>query len=293
MASSTDHRKTILLPILLSLTMINYALTLTLSALGISDVHLMLHFSHINIVIALIMTIYLMIRGIRNNKLDKGFVYTVIIAMTFAAIGVASDLARYLITNDRLDDTSYFTRIGVLIFVSLLGIHLIRKRTRLAIDKERAVVMEKMAYTDSLTGLANRAAFHEKEKEVALNKTDCIIIQLDINYLKTVNDKHGHAEGDRHITKAAHIIQECFKDIGTSYRTGGDEFIVIANCNDITVVEDALDKIDECAKQYNAEISPPVSLQIAYGYAELDHHKGSSKPPSTSPISVCTRKNAK
>ena len=208
MASSTDHRKTILLPILLCLTMINYALTLTLSALGISDVHLMLHFSHVNIVIALIMTIYLMIRRIRNNKLDKGFVYTVIIAMTFAAIGVASDLARYLITNDRLDDTSYFTRIGVLIFVSLLGIHLIRKRTRLAIDKERAVVMEKMAYTDSLTGLANRAAFHEKEKEVALNKTDCIIIQLDINYLKTVNDKHGHAEGDRHITKAAHIIQE-------------------------------------------------------------------------------------
>ena len=122
--------------------MINYVLTLTLSALGISDVHLMLHFSHVNIVIALIMTIYLMIRGIRNNKLDKGFVYTVIIAMTFAA-------------------------------------------------------------------------------------------------------------------------------------TGGDEFIVIANCNDITVVEDALDKIDECAKQYNAEISPPVSLQIAYGYAEFDHHKGS------------------
>jgi len=76
MASSTDHRKTILLPILLSLTMINYALTLTLSALGISDVHLMLHLSHVNIVIELIMTIYLMIRGIRNNKLDKGFVYT-------------------------------------------------------------------------------------------------------------------------------------------------------------------------------------------------------------------------
>lgn len=75
--------------------------------------------------------------------------------------------------------------------------------------------------------------------------------------------------------QAAHIIQECLKDIGTSYRTGGDEFIVIANCNDITVVEDALDKIDECTKQYNAEISPPVSLQIAYGYAEFDHHTGS------------------
>lgn len=197
MASSTDHRKTILLPILLILTMINFVLTLTLSVLRISDMHLMLHFSHVNIVIALIMTIYLMIRGIRNKKLDKGFVYTVIIA----------------------------------------------------IDKERAMVMEKMAYTDSVTGLANRAAFHERENEIRRTKSGCIVIQLDINYLKTVNDKHGHAEGDRHITKAAHIIQECFNDIGTSYRTSGDEFILIANGNVITAVENALDKIDEYAKQ--------------------------------------------
>lgn len=132
MASSTNNRRTVLLPILLSLTVLNFVVTMTLSVLGISDAHIMLPFSHINIVIALIMTNYLMLKAIRRNELDKNFIYTVVTAMTFAAIGVASDLLSYIITDGRLDDTSRFTRIGVLIFVTLLGIHLIRKRTRLA-----------------------------------------------------------------------------------------------------------------------------------------------------------------
>ena len=168
MASLTNYRKTPLLPIL-----------------RISDVHLMLHFSHINIVIALFMTIFLMLKTFREKVVDDGFRHTVIVAMSFAAAGVASDLARYLIKNGRLNDTSACTRIGVLIFVTLLGIHLIWKRTQLAVKKERAEIMEKLAYTDSLTGLSNRAAFHEKENEIRQQNTRCVIVQLDINHLKT------------------------------------------------------------------------------------------------------------
>ena len=274
MASSTDHRKTVLLPILLGLTVLNFVLTMILSVLKISDAHLMLPFSHVNIVVALIMTTYLMLKAIRRKVLDKSFTYTVVAAMTFAALGVASDLLRYIITDGRLDDTSRFTRIGVLIFVTLLGIHLIRKRQRLAIKKERAEIMEKLAYSDSLTGLPNRAAFHEKEDEIRLKKTGCIIIQLDINFLKKVNDVYGHAEGDRHIISAANIISSCFQGLGTSYRTGGDEFIVIAHNCGISEVESALKQLDVLAEKYNSENSPPVPLQIAYGYAKYDQQTG-------------------
>ena len=272
MASSTNNRQTILLPILLSLTVLNFVLTITLSVLKISDAHIMLPFSHINIVIALIMTTYLMIKAIRHNEIDKRFTYTVVTAMTFAAMGVASDLLSYIITDGKLDDTSRFTRIGVLIFVTLLGIHLIRKRTRLAIKKERAEIIEKLAYSDSLTGLSNRAAFHEKEDEIRLKKTECIIIQLDINFLKKVNDIYGHAEGDRHIISAANIINDCFQELGTSYRTGGDEFIVITHNCEISDVESALKQIDERTEMYNSENTPPVPLQIAYGYAKYDQN---------------------
>lgn len=48
--------------------------------------------------------------------------------------------------------------------------------------------MKKMAYNDGLTELANRAAFHEKEAEIRCDHLPCIIVQLDINFLKKVND---------------------------------------------------------------------------------------------------------
>lgn len=274
MASSTNHRKTVLLPILLSLTILNFAATMALSISGIADMHQMLPFSHINIVIALLMTISLMLRAIRQKILEKDFVYTVVIAMSFASVGVAADLLRYLISRGKINDTSCCTRIGVLMFVGLLGIHLIRQRTHHVIQKERAEIMEKLAYNDSLTGLANRASFHEKENEIRQQKTGCCIVQLDINNLKKVNDIYGHAEGDRHIINAAHIIRDCFHKLGASYRTGGDEFIVIIMDDDISAIETALHRIDESAEQYNAESSPPVPMQIAYGYAQYDPQTG-------------------
>lgn len=270
MASSTNHRDTILLPILLSLTLLNFLITMLLSALRISDMHLMLPFSHVNIVIALFMTIYLMVKAIRAKTIDKTFRQTVVVAMTFASLGVASDLLHYILTSGTLNDTSLFTRVGVFIFVALLGVYMIRKRTQLALKKERAQVIEKLAYTDSLTGLANRTAFHEKEDEIRQKNLGCIVIQLDINFLKKVNDVYGHSEGDRHIVGAAHIIRDSFADIGTAYRTGGDEFIVIVQNSSSNVVEKSLKKIEEGAKKYNAENDPPVPLQIAYGYAQCN-----------------------
>ena len=102
-----------------------------------------------------------------------------------------------------------------------------RERTKLAVEQGRTELMKKLAYTDSLTELGNRAAFHEKEDEIRRTRTDCVVVQLDINFLKKVNDVYGHAEGDRHIINAAHIIRDSFSDIGISFRTGGDEFIVI------------------------------------------------------------------
>ncbi|MBP0973170.1 MAG: diguanylate cyclase, partial [Oscillospiraceae bacterium] len=267
MASATNYRKSILVPVLLILTGINFALTMTLSILGISDIRQMLPFSHINIAIAMGMTIYLMVRAVRRKTIDERFLHTTVIGMTAAVIGVAIDLLRFIIFPDSLFGTSLFTRVGVLIFIVLMGMHLMRERTRLAVEQGRAELMKKMAYTDGLTELANRAAFHDKEDEIRRNHTDCTVVQLDINFLKKVNDVYGHAEGDRHIITAANIIRDSFAAIGTAFRTGGDEFIVIAEKGGIPEVEQALARMEKAAAAYNAETRPPVPLQIAYGYA--------------------------
>ena len=268
MASATENKHTKFLPAMVVLIALNLGANMLLSCFGIFDPHDMLILSHINICVAMVMVILLMINAIRRKSLNKFFIKMTLLGMTAALLGVCTDLVRFWTDKNGSYGASPYTKLGVLIFIFLEGAYLIKERGRLAVERERAELMEKMAYTDGLTELANRAAFHEKETAISSEKKPCFIVQLDINYLKTVNDKYGHAEGDKHIIAAADSIRESFSDIGTCYRTGGDEFIVIAVNTRESAVRQALDKLEKAAAKYNQKEDPPVPLELAYGYAE-------------------------
>lgn len=267
-ASATNHKDTVLLKILLALILVNFASTILLNSLGICDLHYMLNVSQAIIAVALFMTVYLIVRAVRHKSIGKQFARTLIIGMGTAVIGVMADLIRYKTSSNSILGTSAFTRIGVLVFLIVVGVHLIQERNRLVIEHNRAEVMAKMAYTDGLTTMYNRIAFSEKENEIRSHRKICVIVQLDINNLKTVNDVYGHAEGDKHIISAAHIIQDSFAAVGTCYRTGGDEFIVVVEHGDIPETENSLAEMQQMISAYNDREQPPVPLQIAYGYAK-------------------------
>lgn len=269
MAHATNNRDTVMLPVLLGLTAVNFTLTMILSLLGVSDVRLMLPFSHVNIAISLVTTVWLMRKAVKKKTVDRSFMRTVHFSMGAAVVGVIIDLIRFAAVPDSPLGSSFATRIGVLIFVIGLGRYLMKERTRLAVERGRTELMKKLAYTDGLTGFANRAAFHEKEDELRSKRTPCIIVQLDINYLKKVNDVYGHAEGDRHIINAAAFISGSFEELGICYRTGGDEFIVVAEGAAPAEAGKALDRLSKKAADYNEKEKPPVPMQIASGYASF------------------------
>lgn len=94
--------------------------------------------------------------------------------------------------------------------------------------------LERLAYEDPLTGLANRRALDEAAAAafVKLGSADLLrmtVAAFDLNGLKEVNDLLGHAEGDRLISSAASIIRAHFNGLPGSLaaRVGGDEFIVL------------------------------------------------------------------
>ena len=273
-ASATNHKKTILLKILQCLIAANFVLTLVLNASGIRDIYYMLPVSQAIILVAVGMTIYLLVRAIRKKSINRQFGRTLLFGMGAAVIGVVADLIRYIKNRNDVLGTSAFTRVGVLLFLLVVGIYLIRERNRLTLEHDRAQVMEKMAYTDGLTELKNRIAFNEKEDEIRQNAISCIIFQFDINLLKKVNDVYGHAEGDRHIIAAAHILRDSFAQIGICYRTGGDEFIVVVEQGGQLETEQAIAEMQNMVNAYNENEHPPVPLQIAYGYAAYDPPDG-------------------
>lgn len=87
------------------------------------------------------------------------------------------------------------------------------------------------AVTDSLTGLYNRRYFEEylnKEVRRALRqKQPFSIIGLDLDHLKEINDKYGHAYGDLAIKTVAKVLKKNARAIDTAARMGGEEFNVI------------------------------------------------------------------
>jgi len=87
--------------------------------------------------------------------------------------------------------------------------------------------LEGLAYTDELTGLANRAKCEQELVTISRTKGDYTIISLDLDNLKNVNDNHGHLEGDHLIIEFAELLKKAFKDSYLIGRMGGDEFIVI------------------------------------------------------------------
>ena len=92
--------------------------------------------------------------------------------------------------------------------------------------------LQAMATTDKLTGLANRQAFDilvpQAIREAVRDKVELTAILLDIDHFKAVNDRYGHATGDRVLSEAGRVIREALRGADFVFRWGGEEFLVVA-----------------------------------------------------------------
>ena len=135
---------------------------------------------------------------------------------------------------------------------------------------ERVLERERLAYTDALTGLTNRAKYN-KDLET-LPASGWSLLLIDIDNLKTVNDTFGHSAGDGLIAAVASRIADAAAPSG-AYRIGGDEFAVILN-------EGASDDLVKLAEGIGQSVSvpavcgehtafPTVTIGIAHALAGL------------------------
>lgn len=99
---------------------------------------------------------------------------------------------------------------------------------------ERRYMLEEMcrlARTDSLTGLWNRAYFMELANREAArsrrNGTSLSLLILDLDYFKGVNDTHGHDVGDRALIETVGRMRASVREIDVVGRYGGEEFVVL------------------------------------------------------------------
>jgi diguanylate cyclase (GGDEF)-like protein len=128
--------------------------------------------------------------------------------------------------------------------------------------------LQRLAYKDCLTGLANRRAIDEAADKAfeGLVRRDLArlhVIAADLNGLKQVNDSLGHSAGDGLIVSVASAIQNCFDALPGSLaaRVGGDEFMVL-------VPSHSIDSVAACAHDASAAVADlPIGNGISCGIA--------------------------
>ena len=98
-------------------------------------------------------------------------------------------------------------------------------------EREAQEQLRQMALYDPLTGLANRAFFHEQlQQATALRKQDgeqTALLFIDLNHFKEVNDRFGHDMGDAVLARLGRRIQHGVRAGDAAARLGGDEFAVV------------------------------------------------------------------
>ncbi len=130
--------------------------------------------------------------------------------------------------------------------------------------------MAYISYHDTLTGLYNRTYFNDALQAHTDHPSPAIFV-FDIDGLKEVNDRFGHAEGDRLIKMAAEALRQCFRETDMLARIGGDEFAAIVPECSPKIAQSISARVEEAVDCFNSSSQDlNYVLAISAGYALKD-----------------------
>lgn len=132
--------------------------------------------------------------------------------------------------------------------------------------------LDNLSKHDELTGLWNRRGFIDKVQSY-MNKKRAVLLFIDLDGLKIINDTYGHDGGDEAIVIGAKILKDAFEDYGIIGRIGGDEFAVfLPNQN-----ENSFCEIEQLIKEktiyHNTLTKRDFKVELSYGISLFDYNQ--------------------
>jgi diguanylate cyclase (GGDEF)-like protein len=171
------------------------------------------------------------------------------------------------------DDIRRGSEVGALGYITdPTDIDMLLARARTLLDfKHYLDTCEEAAFTDHLTGLANRRRF-ERQLEREVSRTQrygrpfCLLL-LDIDNFKLVNDTYGHEAGDEVIRRLALTLQAGTRGIDLAARVGGEEFAVILPETDFEGGLDVAERLRLAVREMDVPLVGQVTA--SFGVAEF------------------------
>lgn len=234
---------------------------------GIKEFKYTARIIHLMLVMSFIYFCGVVVMRIKERGFDRK-VKNNIIAVIALGVSMIVDLIAYY---KGLQQTDVLGSIGILVFIIVLAAESISEAFEKIKEGQKADFYKEMAITDAMTGLYNRTAFEEWEKETS-DYNGYAIATFDLNNLKLCNDNYGHAAGDTYIEAAAHTIKDIFGKHGKCYRIGGDEFCAVINKKEKPFeIGKHVKQLRDIEKIVEQELAiKGLKVRIACGYAEYN-----------------------
>lgn len=144
-----------------------------------------------------------------------------------------------------------------------------RVATRTDALERKLGVMKAKASRDALTGLSNRRSFDEELPaildECRATRRDLVLMMIDVDYFKNLNDTLGHQAGDDLLRSIGQIIRSTIRDTDNAYRYGGDEFVVLlpgADAVSAHALSDRLKHLVDGLTRHHRHLNPRPALSV-------------------------------
>ena len=137
--------------------------------------------------------------------------------------------------------------------------------------KERNRILGIISKYDELTGLLNLRGFTERVRIFCHDNPHrrAYVICGDLDHLKEINDTWGHPAGNFALQSVAKILQSCLRNYDILARVGGDEFLILLDCETEHFENAFRERVKNACAAFNSDSDKPFLVEISIGIAEF------------------------
>ncbi|OBB47383.1 GGDEF domain-containing phosphodiesterase [Mycobacterium sp. 852002-51961_SCH5331710] len=191
--------------------------------------------------------------------------------------GMAMLYAYHVLIGKQLDAVLVSGAVMMVLLVAARQVFAMRTQKRLTVrlyDAQRRLAHQ--VHHDALTGLPNRLLFG-KRLETAVASGDYVLIFVDLDDFKDVNDRFGHAGGDELLRAVGDRLRRCVADTDTLARIGGDEFAILIK-DGVTPPEVVADRIRAALREPFVVHGSTARVRASMGLVRLGANEDGQTP---------------
>lgn len=211
------------------------------------------------------------------NLKAKQIIVVSLYAVGVYAIAVVSTIALQQQTSITLELIYSVVLLNMLLGCMLLSLRLYQLRMRLHAQRQELAqalqINQELASRDPLTGLLNRRhmleLMHLEQRRCLRGVRSMVLVQMDIDYFKNINDTYGHATGDLALKTFADVVRSNIRSSDVLSRWGGEEFVLLLSDAHVPSAMLRLEIVRQAvAEAVIAGAPPDLRMTVSMGLAE-------------------------